>query len=155
MYFWRIDALKQYLTEHGQTDQQTFPYLLYSLSAAAVILAVVWLLPAQQNHWRYLQAVAGVVISVLGVHWVYRRNGGDKGSEFLSRFISLFWVCLLRCGAWFAGLALVLFAVRLIWPGWPWFDALATVCFLIWYGALYGYLGKQIHAVAAVRGELP
>lgn len=155
MYFWRIDALKQYLTDHGQTDQQTFPYLLYSLSAAAAILALVWLLPAQQNHWRYLQSIAGVVVSVLGVHWVYRCNGGDKGSEFLSRFISLFWVCLLRGCAGFVVLALVLLGVRLIWPDRLWFDALATGCFIIGYGALYAYLGKQIHAVAAVRGELP
>ena len=155
MYFWRIDALKQYLTEHGQTDQQTFPYLLYCLSAVAAILAAIWLLPSTESHWRYLQAVIGVVITVLGVQSVYRRNGGDKGSEFLSRFLSLAWVCLLRFGAVFAALAVVLLVVRLIWLDWRWFDALATGCFLFWYGALYGYLGKQIHAIAAVRGELP
>ena len=157
MYFWHIEPLKQHLTEHGQTDQQTFPYLLYSATVIAVLTAVMWMLPTNHTIWRHLEASGGIVITALGMQWVYRRNGGDRGSEFLSRFISLAWVLWIRFTSVLLLIGITLTVLYFCLPPstYAWYNPAITISFLIWYCCLYLRLGHHIHDIAKVRGELP
>ena len=49
--------------------------------------------------WDYSSALSIMVINVLGLMWCFARNGGRNGREFISRFLAVAWVVVIRFGA--------------------------------------------------------
>ncbi|MEK7474789.1 MAG: hypothetical protein AAB152_04050 [Candidatus Coatesbacteria bacterium] len=122
MYFLRVRPLKEQLAREGLSESDRFRYLLAwmllvtlsSISATSHSATVVFLL---------------FVITVAGVVWAWRRNGGTGGHAILDRYFSIGFVVNLR-------VMLVLLAVAAVVNVMP--PLRETLDSL---GTLFGYLG--------------
>ncbi|MEM7626501.1 MAG: hypothetical protein AAF333_12975 [Planctomycetota bacterium] len=92
MYFLRIEKLKDVMAERPLTDRQALPYL--AVTIGLFTLAAFPVEPA--NGPAVVSVVISTAITVLGAIYVYRRNGGPNGQEFLSRYFAIGWVVALR-----------------------------------------------------------
>ncbi len=101
MYFWNIRRLKSDLVERGLTEGQSMMYLLVLWVVSTLCAGVAAISP--WNIWACLFWVGSTLILSLGVLYVYHRNGGAGGQQFLQRCLSLFWVCTVR---WFVMLVI-------------------------------------------------
>lgn len=92
MYFWNIQKLKQDLLERKFSDKEIFPYF-FALSLVTVLATIPFF---ESNGWDIFNAFLSGFITLFGVWYVYRVNGGAQGSDFLARYFSIGWVTLIR-----------------------------------------------------------
>ena len=106
MYFWRIRELVRILTERDLTESETFRYFF----ANWVLVTIATSDPSPNwNAWDTTGAIASVVVTVAGLVWCYKNNGGANGSGFLQRMMSILWVMSIRVIA--IGLSLLVVAM--------------------------------------------
>ena len=152
-YFWRIHDLKASMVSQPLSEREVLPYLLLTLGLYAAIAS----LPTQAfNLWDYLGAAWTVAITVLGIVYVYHRNGGSKGRDFLQRLFAIGWVVTIRWVV-FLSLALLLFYISIeFWSVFEiedetqWHDfaiiALAEI-------GLYWRMGFHVRDLAVASGD--
>jgi hypothetical protein len=92
MYFWRIDKLKAELCQGALPQRQQFHYYLAVSILTAVVMAP---LPAV-NVYDVVSWGIGVLVTLLGVIYLYRCNSGDRGVRFLERITSISFVVIVR-----------------------------------------------------------
>jgi hypothetical protein len=98
VYFWRLEELKAKLVLAPPTDREVLPYMVipFTLCAATAVF------PLQpRNSWDTISGFLSVGFTFLGTIYAYFRNGGPRGSDFLTRFFSLGWVVFIRLSAVF------------------------------------------------------
>lgn len=93
MYLWKIDQLKKDLKKGPLSEKESFLYLIFSC-----VLLMILIFPSgvDINHWDQMSYALGIIMTALGIWYVYKRNGGDSGVRFLDRYVSLGWVVLIR-----------------------------------------------------------
>lgn len=95
MYFWKIDLLKQDLTQGTLSEKEQFKYLF----APTIVISLATIPFVNNNAWDIYSAIVSGIISVLGTYYIYRGNGGSNGKHILQRFTSLAWVVGIRWSA--------------------------------------------------------
>ena len=97
MYFWRIKDLKNDLKARPLTEREALPYLIVCLVLSSLLCSIS---PSvdEFNFWDGMNLVSAVLFSIFGTVYLYRKNGGDAGSQFISRYLALGWVVAIR---WF------------------------------------------------------
>jgi hypothetical protein len=106
--FWRIKDLKQRLARSPLKEGESLPYLLANVGGTTLALFV----PSTHNDsWSLASAALTVFLSVGGVTWVFRANGGSAGCHFLQRYFAVGWVVFVRVIALVFPIAVVLFAL--------------------------------------------
>lgn len=89
MYFRRIGKLKAVMAERPLSEREALPYVVVF---AGLSSAVSYGPPAITNIWDWLAAGWSVAFAILGTVYIYRRNGGADGRNFLQRYIAiLYW----------------------------------------------------------------
>ena len=153
MYFWNIRRLKSDLVERGLTESQSMMYLLVLWVISTLAAGVAAILP--WNVWACVFWVGSTLILILGVLYMYHRNGGAGGQQFLPRCLSLFWVCGVRWLVMFAIPTAVVLGAWLAFTE-PWTDELLvpmTPVEAVWdvlvAVPLYWRVGVHIRDVAA------
>lgn len=106
VYFLRLKPLKEELISPGLAEKERVKYLL-----AWMILMVFSLGPDSRigDPFRGLLVLGILLITILGVWYAYRRNGGQAGAALLDRYISVGWVVRLRVALAMAILVPLLF----------------------------------------------
>src|SRR5690348_2037013 len=89
MYFLRLARLKDHLVRTGLSERERFLYLL------AQALLALWAGGAETAS-SSLARFGLAVITVAGLYYAYRLNGGAEGRGVLDRFISISLVVNLR-----------------------------------------------------------
>lgn len=152
MYFWRINTLKQLLTEKGLSENSAFKYMLWYTALTAVGIEMVSYFPLEiVNNWDYIDSTLATIIPVAGTIFAYKSNGGDSGKDFLARYISISFVMVIRFTLY---LVPILFILTFYYSST--FDEeteiyttpLEVTLFSIWYIALYYSIAKNINDVA-------
>ena len=94
MYWVRYQPLKDRLSKRAVSDREALPYLLFLSGLEALALSI----PAssEMNRWDILETILYVLIAIVGVFYVYRRNGGSEGYDIIQKFIVLGWVVAIR-----------------------------------------------------------
>ena len=92
MYIWKIDKLNQQLISSNLTEPDAFKYLM----AYTVLNALAMIQYTIPNQYDTYNGVMSVVISIIGLTFIYICNGGKNGSHFLERYISIGWVVFVR-----------------------------------------------------------
>ena len=92
MYIWKIDKLNEELISGDLSQRETFKYLLAS-SALYALSMIQYSNANNMDTWSGL--IAGIV-TLIGLFFVYRCNGGDSGKNFLIRYLSIGWVVFVR-----------------------------------------------------------
>lgn len=110
MYWWNLKELKSELSQGTLAQPEAFKYVLAQSICAALAIGGA---PSETAlRWAPL---AYAVLAGCGVAHCYRRNGAARGSDFVSRLISLGWVVGIRVAvAWFA-IALVVGIAVAFW----------------------------------------
>jgi hypothetical protein len=92
MYIWDVNSLVGELAKGSLTEKEAFKYLL-----ANTILISAVLIPFPENNINdIIGSIANVVVAILGVIYIYKCNGGDKGKEIIQRYMSLGFVVAIR-----------------------------------------------------------
>jgi hypothetical protein len=146
MYFWRIEKLKREMALQPLSERETLPYLVVYAGLTAAVLYV----PQELNNaWDYVGAGLNVLIAILGVIHVYRKNGGANGHHFLQRYFAIGWVVALRWSVMIILLSIMFYGL-LLWLG----DELEET---FWYevlfqavlgAALYWRIGRHVSDLA-------
>jgi hypothetical protein len=94
MYWIRYQPLKDRLKKRSISDREALPYLLLFSGLEAIALS----LPAtsEMNKWDIIQTISYVLVTLLGVFYVYRRNGGNDGYDIIQKIVVLGWVVAVR-----------------------------------------------------------
>ena len=92
MYIWKIDELNQQLISNNLTEHDTFKYLM----AYTVVSALAMIRYNIPNQYDTYIGIIGVVITIIGLVFIYICNGGKNGSHLLERYISISWVVFVR-----------------------------------------------------------
>jgi len=157
VYWWNLRAAKGELRAGALGARRVLPYLLAVAIVESVTTELSFLTPSQEDPTSarvWLIAFAGAAVTVLGCVYVYIRNGGASGVQFLERLFVLGWVTGMRYGA-VSVLAVALF-FGLVVPFVPeageaageWADVL----FLLAAVAYYLYLGRHVGQLAMRSG---
>jgi hypothetical protein len=157
MYFVRYAPLKEKLRDRTLTDREALPYMVVY---AALISALFFPLPQDGfNAWDMGLWLMSIAAAVGGTFYVYAKNGGCQGHDFIQKVFVLGWVVAFRCLLVLIPVAVLSF-VGLEFAGmlgeetgWP--EVLLLIGFEVFY---YQRLGRHIadtRANAAGAGLLP
>ena len=159
MYFWRINALKQMLIESGLSENNVFKYMLWYTGLTAVAIEIILYLPlGLVNKWDYLDSVLAVIIPLLGTMFAYKSNGSDAGKDFLTRYISISFVMVVRYTLYLVPVVIILtiyYALVFEENAQIYTTPVEVVIFSVWYVALYYSIAKHINNVAKACAGKP
>jgi hypothetical protein len=153
MYWWNLRAAKRELNEATPGSRRLLPYVMALAILETLVVEFSFLLPAHEDLGLrvWLFAAASVLVTALGCLYVYQRNGGAGGKQFLERILVLGWITGIRY-TMFMMLAVVLFfglAVPLLGEELAsWTDVL----FLLATPIFYLYLGRHVGDLARGGG---
>ena len=92
MYFWDIANLKKHLSSTPLSQHDSLKYLL--------VLSFLGMIPLPRppyfSEGNLLYFTLGAVVLICGTTYAYVKNGGAQGQDFLSRYVSLSWVMVVR-----------------------------------------------------------
>lgn len=92
---WNLARLKQNLAERRVPEHHGFIYLL--LNGFLILLSgTSFLYSDAPDAWDHVDSGLYLVTFLLGTLYLYARNGGREGQDFLLRFFALTWVFGLR-----------------------------------------------------------
>ena len=94
MYWISYQPLKERLKKRSVSDREALPYLLLLSALEAISLSV----PAstEMNKWDIIEAMLYVIVTIIGVIYIYRKNGGKTGYDIIHKFVVLGWVVAVR-----------------------------------------------------------
>jgi hypothetical protein len=92
MYIWKIEKLKEELVAGDMPERETFKYLVAS-SALYALAMIQYSNPNSLDTWS---GVTAGIVTLMGLFFIYRCNGGDSGRDFLIRYLSISWVVFVR-----------------------------------------------------------
>ena len=149
MYFWRVGDLVKVLGERDLTEREAFRYFL----ANSILVAIVMEVPKEDwNTWDAVGAVATVIVTILGLIYCYRSNGGDAGQAFLSRVIAIMWVVTIRIFVASIPIALAILGVAdlvgALTDDTSWWEALALLLLEVF---IYARVAVHIRRVVELR----
>jgi hypothetical protein len=102
-----------------------------------------------ENAWDYFEVAFSLLVSIVGTIYLYRANGGDKGRDFIHRYIVLGWVVAVRFMTLFIPLAIVLSVagtvIGVTSEQTNWFDVLVIVVFEL---AFYLYFARHLRELS-------
>ena len=92
MYFWKIEELKKDLVSDEMPQLEQLKYLL-AFWITAPLLDLEFL---GSNPLNIIFETLMAIMALAGIVFAYRANGGPKGLNFLSRYLSVSWVTFVR-----------------------------------------------------------
>lgn len=92
MYIWKIDKLKEELIAGELSEREKFKYLAVSV----MLYGLAMIRFSNPNHVDTWSGVGAAIITIAGLFFIYKCNGGDNGKEFLIRYLSISLVIFIR-----------------------------------------------------------
>jgi hypothetical protein len=95
MYFIQYQPLKERLRSRTVTDREALPYFM--LFCVLEVLVISFPASSELNKWNIIETILNITITIIGVLYVYHKNGGSSGYDIIQKFVVLGWVVLIRC----------------------------------------------------------
>jgi uncharacterized RDD family membrane protein YckC len=92
IYIWNINGLKSDLIERRLSGVDTLLYLACILAVQIVSSFLAYPEDGVFNIWDKIETIVFALFLVSGTGYCCHANGGIKGGDFMSRYISLAWV---------------------------------------------------------------
>jgi hypothetical protein len=153
MYFYDITSLKDRLTTGPLPERESLPYLVVFVTLCSIVM---YLPIPPENAWDYFEvafSTFSIVVSIIGTIYLYRANGGEKGRDFIHRYIVLGWVVAVRFISLFIPIAIVLSVtgnyIGVSSEQTNWFDVLVIVVFEI---VFYLYFARHLRELSLKAG---
>lgn len=114
MYFWKIEKLKEDIREGTLSEKDRFSYMFLSSIITVLLMVLLRYTPIEQpNIWDVIDSTLYVLMSIIGMLFAYRANGGSNGTDFLGKYFSISFVLMIRLFILFLLIAIVLFFYHL------------------------------------------
>ena len=151
MRFLGIKPLRDDLAQGPLSAKETLQYL----AAQGVLLSTIFVpSPADAPpDWAF---IAYPLLSVAGIYYCYRSNGGSAGRQFAERYLAVGWVVGLRVVVLGIGAAIMTHGISLWIFGLDWIadDRLSLVLefgALVLIGLVYWRMGIHLSLIAAAQ----
>ena len=92
MYFWKIDKLSEELVSNELTEPESFKYLMANSVLYALVI-IQYDIPNKYDTWG---GIVGVFITIVGLWFIYKCNGGKNGKQIMQRYLSVGFVVFIR-----------------------------------------------------------
>ena len=92
MYFWKIDKLNEQLISDGLSESETFKYLMAN-SILCALATIQYEIPNNYDTWG---GMSGFFVTVFGLWFIYKCNGGKNGNQIVQRYLSVGFVVFIR-----------------------------------------------------------
>lgn len=89
MYIWNTNKLVQALKSGNVTERDFKNYYLASSIIMLVSYYLATAIPVENTTMVLIEAIGSIGITIFGIDFVFRCNGGDSGSHFLNKALSL------------------------------------------------------------------
>ena len=152
MYIWKIDELNQQLISSNLTEPDVFKYLM-AWTVLNSLAMIRYLVPNQYDTYN---GVMSVVISIIGLAFIYICNGGKNGSHLLERYLSIGWVVFVRfLVLFFLPAYIAMFTIQEIYMGGiaeqttemdMAFYLILEVVYILWCAKHINFVAKQSQA---------
>lgn len=109
MYFWRTPQLVQDLRTEALGEADFKSYYLATSILTSICFYFAILEPRENSFALALEAVGGVMITILGINAAFKANGGGAGARFIEKAVSISFPLLMKVLA--AGFALGIIVV--------------------------------------------
>jgi hypothetical protein len=144
MYIWNLEKVTAEIKDRPFTEAELFPYfLVYTALYSPIIIPVMG--TVTYNLWDTVMGVIYFFISLIATYYIYRKNGGPNGKDFVQKYLTIGFVFWVR---WVVFVAL---PVTVIWMFFLLSDTTTTQLFDVvifsllsahYYWRLGVYLGK-------------
>ncbi len=95
MIIFKFDIAKEKLRNRDFTDQKILPYfIIFFLLYSNIFFDNVG---TTVNSWDYLSGILSSMVSVLGIVYAYKCNGGSDGYDFIQKFVIINLIVFIRC----------------------------------------------------------
>jgi hypothetical protein len=97
MYLWKIEKLKDELKANNLSQKDGLLYLLISTLFLSIVMEISeYMESIIPNIFHILMSVSTIMIPLVATILIFKSNGGDCGTDFLGRFISISFVVSIR-----------------------------------------------------------
>lgn len=96
MYFWNIKNLKQDIKENKLTEKDYFNYLFATTTIGSLGVFLLTTLPIGSENLIMTNELLVLLTTLLGTYYSFKCNKGEKGKNFLGKFTSIGFVCLIK-----------------------------------------------------------
>ncbi len=145
MYFTKYDPLKERLRDRKLDDREALPYFALLSVLTAMVASFANPSGKSLDMWSAVEAIVTVLITIAGVIYCYKQNGGQSGYDFIQKSVVLGWVVGIRLVLLFllVSMALTVLQKYLALPeeGKVWVD---TVVGFLANGFYYERLGRHL-----------
>ena len=152
MYIWKIDKLNQQLISSELSEPDAFKYIM----ANTILYSLAMIEYTTPNEYDTYNGILGVFLSIIGVWFIYKCNGGKNGKYFIGRYISISWVVFVRFTVLFLlPAAIAMIAVQELYMGGMTEQTtvmdmtliiISEIVYFLWLGKHINYVAKQTHA---------
>jgi len=152
MYIWKIDQLNKELITGTLNESENFKYLM-----ANSILYSISMIPYENtNNFDVINGILNVFITIIGLWFIYKCNGGSKGNNIIQRYLSVGWVISVRflCLLLVPAIIIAIILREMFFGGLPDESTLFDVVFMqaiiviyfLWVAKHIKYIAKQENA---------
>lgn len=92
MYFWNIEKLNEQIISDELSESESFKYLMAN-SIMYALAVIQYDIPNAYDTWG---GIAGVFITIIGLWFIYKCNGGSNGKQIMQRYMSVGFVIFIR-----------------------------------------------------------
>ena len=96
MYIWNTSALADSLKSGHVKQKEYMKYYIYTGVLTLIGFYLSMLEPRETSYAIWFEAIGTIVITVIGLHIIFIENGGDEGTDFLNRVVSLSFPLLIK-----------------------------------------------------------
>lgn len=89
MYFWKTGSLVEDLKNNEVTERNFKNYYLASSLLMMISYYLAMTAPPENMTMMLIEAISSIGITVFGIGFVFKCNGGDSGSNFINKALCL------------------------------------------------------------------
>jgi len=92
MYFWKINKLKSDFVNDAVSEKSMLKYLV----AYTILLGLSFIPFGESNEFNLFSSLLMIPISVIGLLYIFSANGGENGTNFISKYFAIGFVVGVR-----------------------------------------------------------
>jgi len=96
MYFWNLQNLKQDIKENKLTEKDYFNYFFGTTIIGSLGIFILTTHPIGLENVIITNELFVLLVTTLGTYYSFKCNKGENGKNFLGKFTSISFICLIK-----------------------------------------------------------
>lgn len=131
-------------------DDEIGPYFFASM----ILTSASWFLAyGEPTRWDFVETLANVAITILGIHYLKSKNGDTFGNGFVNKYFALGWVISVRLFLFALPAMVMVYAILSIMGGDNLPGPLSTIFGITFSLLFYRWLGAEFARAQRADGD--